>query len=93
MSKKKLEPCPFCGGKAAIYNSEFPAKLSQYKRDIPKGSRIIRSVKYPQGKIWWEYRQPAFVPKCLDTKCLGRIHRLFETEDDAIEAWNRRTPA
>ena len=86
----ELKPCPFCGGEAILHYSEYPAKSCQHKKEIPKGARLVRSVKYPSGSVWYEYRQKAFVPKCMDTKCLGRLNRLFETKAEAIEGWNRR---
>lgn len=34
----------------------------------------------------------AYIPRCLDKKCLGRTQIMFKTEGEAIEAWNRRHP-
>ena len=31
-----------------------------------------------------------YIPRCKDTKCMGRTTRRFKTEQAAIEAWNRR---
>lgn len=30
-----------------------------------------------------------FIPRCKDTKCMGRSTRIFHTETAAIKAWNR----
>lgn len=73
-----------------MHNGEFASKLTQYKKEIPKGARLIKSSVYPSGKTWHEYRVKAFIPRCMDTKCLGRVYKLFETEAEAIAAWNRR---
>ncbi len=86
----ELKPCPFCGGDSEIHLGEFPAKMVQWKKNIPKGSRFVRSVKYPSSGVWYEYRQKAFIPRCRKTDCLGRVYKLFETETEAVEAWNRR---
>lgn len=32
----------------------------------------------------------AYIPRCLNPKCLGRTQMMFRTETEAIEAWNRR---
>lgn len=34
----------------------------------------------------------AFIPRCLDTRCIGRNKRPYYTEAEAVEAWNRRHP-
>ena len=86
----ELKPCPFCGGEAIMHIGEYPSQLVRYKKEIPKGARYIRSTSYPSGNTWHEYRMPAFIPQCVDTKCIGRVRRLFETKVEAIEAWNRR---
>ena len=85
-----LNPCPFCGGEAMMRLGEFQAKSCTHKKEIPKGARLIRKSTYPSGATYYEYRQKAFIPQCLNSKCLGRVHRLFETAEEATEAWNRR---
>ena len=74
-----LKPCPFCGGEAIMHMGEFPTKYTCCKKGIPKGARFIRSIKYPDGHISYEYKTKAFIPKCLDTKCMGRTTRQFES--------------
>ena len=87
----ELKPCPFCGGEAFMRLGEFPAKSCAHKKEMPKDARFIRKSTYPSGATYYEYRQKAFIPQCLDTKCLGRTYRLFETAGEAEEAWNRRS--
>ena len=36
------------------------------------------------------WKQDGFIPRCKDTKCMGRSTRVFQTETAAIKAWNRR---
>ena len=86
----ELKACPFCGNVAILNSGEYSVRYAERKNDVPKNSRIIRSVKYPSGKTYYEYRQRGFVPQCVKTGCLGRVYKLFELEAEAIEAWNRR---
>lgn len=86
----ELKPCPFCGGEAEIHIGEFPSKIAQRKKDVPRCARLVRSVKYPSSNVFYEYRQKAFIPRCKKTNCFGRVYKLFETEVEATEAWNRR---
>lgn len=85
-----LKHCPFCGGEAMMRIGEFQAKSCTNKKEMPQGARLIRKSTYPSGVTYYEYRQKAFIPQCLDSKCLGRVYRLFETAEEAAEAWNRR---
>ena len=86
----ELKPCPFCGGDAFIRLGEFPSRSCEQKKEIPKKARLLRKSTYPSGKTYYEYRQTAFIPQCLNTGCLGRTYRLYETAEQAAEAWNRR---
>ena len=86
----ELKPCPFCGGEAFMRLGEFPARSCTHKKEMPGNARLIRQSTYPSGATYYEYRQKAFIPQCLDTKCMGRTYRLYETEEEAAEAWNRR---
>lgn len=86
----ELKPCPFCGGEAFMRIGEFPAKNCEQKKLMPKGARLMKKSTYPSGTTIYTYRQKAFIPQCLDSKCLGRTYRLFETAQEAEEAWNRR---
>lgn len=86
----ELRRCPFCSGEAIMHEGEYASKLAESKKEIPKGARLIRSTTYPSGKTWHEYRAKAYIPRCMDTKCLGRTYRMFETAEEAEVAWNRR---
>ena len=86
----KLKPCPFCGGEGVMHMAEYPPKNVQYKKEIPKGARLIRFAMFPSGTAFYEFREKAFIPQCSDSKCVGRSTKMFTTEDEAVEAWNRR---
>lgn len=36
----------------------------------------------------WE--PEGFIPRCKNTKCIGRVYRKFHTAKAARNAWNRR---
>lgn len=86
----ELKPCPFCGSDAFMRCGEYPPRSCTNKKEMPKQSRLIRKSTYPSGATYYEYRQTAFIPQCIDSKCLGRAHKLFESAEEAAEAWNRR---
>lgn len=73
-----------------MHLGEFQQKSVKHKKEIPKGARIIRKTTYPSGETFYTFRQKAFIPRCMDTSCLGRTYRLYETAERAEEAWNRR---
>lgn len=87
----ELKPCPFCGGEAVMNTGEYHTQYVENKKEIPNGANILRQVKYPNGKSYYEYRRKAYIPRCVDKGCMGRIRRMFESEAEAVIAWNRRT--
>jgi ribosomal protein L34E len=86
----ELKSCPFCGSDGVIHVRERPAQYARYKKDIPKGSRVLREVKYPSGNTYIEYRRSAYIPQCSKSDCIGRTQKLYDTKEAAIKAWNRR---
>ena len=87
----ELKPCPFCGGEAVMHvRFNSISKYADKKTEIPKGAKYVRSIGYPHGRIYHEYQEKIFIPRCLDTTCVGRNSKYFPYEKSAIEAWNRR---
>ena len=86
-----LKPCPFCGLEARMHYALFIAEYAYADDNIPKDARIIREYRNPGEKRWRvEFRRRAFVPQCSDPSCIGRSQKMFKTEKEATEAWNRR---
>ena len=77
----ELKPCPFCGGNGIIEKTK-PAKLWNFKN----------------GTVY-ELEQGATVIGCDEPGCIlylnrvakqGHLYFLFDCEESAIDAWNRR---
>lgn len=86
----ELKPCPFCGSPAVMHETEFPPESTKDGADIPRDARVIKTIKFPDGHSYMEFRRRAFVPQCSVTCCVGRTRKMFEWKADAIYVWNRR---
>ena len=79
MKKQQLEPrtCPFCGK---------PAEALQIPENDEK-----EMLEHPQ----WKWNNPGkWIVGCWTEMCMGNINHMtmvFVTEENAIEAWNRRS--
>ena len=89
----KLKRCPFCGNNAEIHNTRFGTKYADTVDHVPAGAEVLRIVSFPNRGGYVEYQQPAFVPRCCDTSCVGRNTKRYESVEDAVRAWNRRKNA
>lgn len=77
MSDQGLLPCPFCGGEAS---SDGRIKYGR-----------------PLTDAWWPDHKPiteAFYVNCMKCGAVSRsgIVNGYQTKDEAIAAWNTRTP-
>ena len=90
--KGVLLPCPFCKKDAVVHVVESMPRNAEYKKEVPKGARILRCVCYPSGKRYFEYRVKEYIPQCVDSGCPGRIAKRYKTEYEARLAWNTRAP-
>lgn len=87
----KLKPCPFCGGEAEVHKRKSCIRYYAHKKEhIPKNGILQKEIKYPDGEILYEYMKKQVGVWCLDTACIGRVQKVFDSEEEAIEAWNRR---
>lgn len=87
----ELKHCPFCGSPAEIHYAEFPSEFLAQGERVPKDARVIREWRKPGEKRWHvEFRRTAYVPRCTDSACVGRSHKMFKTKQEAAKAWNRR---
>lgn len=89
---KKLKPCPFCGGEAEIHRRRTACRFyAQSKREIPQNGKLVRTIEYTDGRKSYEYIKNEFGVWCKDTSCIGRVQKVFPTEAEAIQAWERRS--
>lgn len=64
--------------------------VADSKKSIPKNGKLERTIEYPDGHKRYEYSKAEWVPRCMDSSCIGRVTKAFPSEEEAIEAWNRR---
>lgn len=74
--KEKIKPCPFCGGKATIF---------QFPENTPEELAL-----HPRWQ--WKWPNMFVIGCNSDTCIgdINHVHMLFLTAADAIEAWNKR---
>ena len=93
MAEQNLKPCPFCGSVAQMHTrwDSFDS-IANKKSEIPKTARFVCEKKYPQRAKYYVYRKILYIPQCTVSNCMGRTTRAFELEQEAVDAWNTRTP-
>lgn len=57
---------------------------------LNKASERYGQQKYFRGAWHAWYDRPAYVPRCMETQCADRSAVMYRTEQEAIDAWNRR---
>lgn len=82
MSKKKLKPCPFCGGEC----------LLTYHRGSKVYTEQFEPMELPYDRGY--YSIGCSTPDCIlyydeDSK-QGKLFFKYGSKDEAIKRWNRR---
>lgn len=87
----ELKPCPFCGGKSETYKRKTSCRFhADSKSAIPKNGVLESTTEYENGRKVFTYRKNEWGTRCCDTSCIGRVCKVFPSEQEAIEAWNER---
>lgn len=89
----KLIQCPFCGENAEMHRKK--SSITYYvdeKSKIPQNGTFEKEIRFKDGVVRFEYSVMDFIPRCISTLCVGRTTKTFKTEEEATQAWNRRTP-
>jgi hypothetical protein len=86
-----LKSCPFCGLPAKMHTTYYPSEYADSDDNIPEDAAIMREWRKPKEKKWTvEFRRKAYIPQCTDSTCVGRSQKKFQSEEEAVKAWNRR---
>ena len=87
---RELKPCPFCGEVAELHKRYSSIEETAYKKsEIPKDAKFLYEKVTPKERMYF-YRRKAFIPRCMNSTCVGRATHIFWNEEEAINAWNRR---
>ena len=86
----ELKSRPFCGGVAELYKRYYSIEeIVDEESAIPKDAKYLYKKITPEKEMCF-FRRKVYIPRCIDTKCVGRNTRPFFNEKEAVEAWNRR---
>jgi|GEM_PF-2123827 len=86
----ELKSCPFCGGTAELHKRYHSIEeIVDEESAIPKDAKYLYKKITPEKEMYF-FRRKLYIPRCVDTRCIGRNSKPFFNKDEAIEAWNRR---
>ena len=84
-----MKPCPFCGKSAVVTLFHFPTQSCYRLEKVPTNAQVIRTVERNYRTVIY-YQRTAYIPQCSDPSCFGRVRKMFDSEESAVNAWNRR---
>lgn len=85
MIKNKLKPCPFCGGKAEIVCCDEEGNLHGDDYENDQWSGLGYQIRHSHE----ENEDCPIARYAEDGAIIGGVY-VYETEEEAAEAWNRR---
>ena len=84
-----LKPCPFCGGKAELKKVEISNGYNR-KGVVPPGAVFVEKRETSRGMVI-RWKRIGYTIHCNTEHCICQPDRLkYRTEEEAVEAWNRR---
>ena len=91
----ELKPCPFCGGDAEMHVSVFKNETFSMGAVDRPGRELLYTYTVDREekrrcRPRYRYRETHFMPRCTNTRCVGRGHKWYFTEDEAAAMWNMR---
>ena len=87
----KLLSCPFCGGAAGLI-VDMSRKSHNQTGNIPEGCVVYDTTESWDGRTIYHYYRQRYTVQCGTAGCFcGTCSNLFDTPQEAVDAWNNRS--